>query len=160
MRWRQCPRAAGEADQRNAAIELTTDRADGVHDVVEIPLRIRRGQRRDVSSGTHRLAELGAFAGLEVEPEPHGIRNGQDVGEQDRRIQRIALERLQRHLAGQIGVAAQIHETAGLGSGLTILGKVAASLAHHPDRRAIHRLASQRPQQAIVVQRPRLEILG
>ena len=64
---------------------------------------------------------------------------GEDVGEQDRRVEPVALERLQRHLAGELGVHAQLQEAAGLRARRAVLRQVAAGLAHHPQRRARRR---------------------
>ncbi len=148
----QCPRAAGETDQRHAAVQLTADGGHGTHDVIEITLDIRHAQRRDFLGSPHCLAEFRAFAGLEVKAQPHGIRDGQDVGEQDGGIQREALQRLQRHLAGTRGVHAQVHEATGLTADFAIFRQIAASLAHHPDGSTVDRLTGQRAQEAIILQ--------
>ena len=50
-----------------------------------------------------RTLEARALAFGEREPEAHRVRDGEDVGEQDRRVEREALERLQRHLGGERG---------------------------------------------------------
>ena len=60
----------------------------------------------------------GAFAGLEVQALAHGVRNGEDIGKEDGRIQlRVAVQRLQGDFAGELRVHAQAHEVAGLGRG-------------------------------------------
>ena len=48
-----------------------------------------------------------------MQSQSHRIGNGQNVGKQNRRVERKALERLQRNLGGQIGIGAKRHEAAG-----------------------------------------------
>jgi hypothetical protein len=90
------------------------------------------------------------LAGNEIQFEAHGIRDRQDVGEDDRRVQREAAQRLQGHFAGQFRRLAQVHEAAGLRARREVFGQVTTCLAHDPDRRAVDRLAAERPQQEIV----------
>jgi hypothetical protein len=84
-----------------------------------------------------------ALALGEIEPEPHRVRHREDVREQDRGVEREAVERLQRHLAGEIRVHAQVHEAAGLLPRGAVLGQVSPGLAHHPHRGDIDRLAEE-----------------
>ena len=65
----------------------------------------------------------------------------------------IALQRLQRHLGGVVGVGRQAHEAAGLGARGAVLGQVAAGLAHQPDGRVVGGLAQAGAQEAVVVER-------
>jgi len=60
------------------------------------------------------------------------------------------LDRLQRHLAGERGRAAQLEEGAGALARGAVLRQIAARLAHDPDRGRVHGLARQRPQQPVV----------
>jgi hypothetical protein len=62
-------------------------------------------------------------------------------------------ERLQRDLAGVLGVHAQAEEAARPRAGGTVLRQVAARLAHQPHRRALGRLAQQGAQQQVIGQR-------
>jgi len=64
------------------------------------------------------------------------VGDDQDVGEQDRRIEAIAPQRLQRHFRGEGGRVAKVQEAAGLGPRCPVFGKVAPGLAHQPDGRA------------------------
>ena len=50
------------------------------------------------ASSARRALEARPLALGEIEPEAHRVGNGQDVREQDRRIERKAIQRLQRHL--------------------------------------------------------------
>ncbi len=91
----------------------------------------------DVGGVAHGALEARAFAVGEVEAEAHRVGHRQDVGEQDRRVEREARERLQRDFARELRVSSQsVEKTAGTGARRAVLGQVAAGLAHHPDRRA------------------------
>src|SRR5439155_17358586 len=68
-------------------------------------------------------------------------------GEQDRRVQRIARERLQRHLGGERGRLAQREKASRLRSRAAVFGEITARLAHEPDRRIRGRLPQQRADQ-------------
>jgi hypothetical protein len=57
----------------------------------------------------------------------------EDVAEQDGRVQRVAVQRLQRDFGGVLRVGGQAHEAAGLGARLAVFRQVAAGLAHQPD---------------------------
>ena len=73
------PGAAGEADQRNAAIERAADGGHGIHHVIQVCFRIDFGQRGYVGSGADSVAEFRALAGFEVQAKPQRIGNGEDV---------------------------------------------------------------------------------
>ena len=95
-------------------------------------------------------AKRGPSPGVEAQAQAHRIGHGEDVAEQDRRVQRVALQRLQRDLGGELRVRRQAHEAAGaLARGL-VLGQVAAGLAHQPDRRVLGRLAQAGAQEGVV----------
>src|SRR5690606_31629216 len=64
----------------------------------------------------------------------------------------VTFQRLQSHFAGQWRVLAQAEEVAGFRPGSTVLGQVTAGLAHHPHRRAVHGLAHQGAQEAVILQ--------
>jgi hypothetical protein len=85
-----------------------------------------------------------------MQAQPQRIGDGEDIGEQDGRIQGKAPQGLQRDLAGQLGGAAQGHEIPGAFPHRAVLRQVTARLAHHPHRGAIHRLAGQRTQKTVV----------
>ena len=146
------PRAAGEADQRHAPVQLAADQSHRVHHVAQFAIHVRHGEFVDVGPAAQRARELRAFALGEAQTQPHRVGNGQDVGEQDRRIEVETLQRLQGHLAGVLRVLRQPHETAGALARGAVLGQVAAGLAHHPDRRGVGGFAAQRAQEAVVLQ--------
>ena len=63
--------------------------------------------------GAHRPLELRAFALDEIQAQAHRVGHGEDVGEQDRGVEREARQRLQRDFAGELGVLGHRQEAAG-----------------------------------------------
>ncbi|MNZ75768.1 hypothetical protein D3C78_942540 [compost metagenome] len=150
---RQGPWAAGEADQRYTSVQFTTDGADRIHHVAEVFLRIGNRQGFDVGQGADDLLEARTFAGFEVQALAHGIGDGQDVGEEDRRVQlRITVERLHRDFASERRVHAQAHEIAGLGTAGAVFRQVATGLTHHPHGSDVYGLLEQGAQETVVLQ--------
>ncbi|MDR8804351.1 hypothetical protein FEP89_05107 [Burkholderia multivorans] len=154
---RERPRAAGEADQRHALAALAIgerapDLAYRIGHVAERRADVGDRELRDVGLGAHRMRELRPFADLEVEAEAHGVGNRQDVGEQDRGVERKALERLQRHFGREIGILREAEEAAGPRARRVVFRQIAARLAHEPDRRVVGRLAQKRTQEGVVEQ--------
>jgi hypothetical protein len=96
------------------------------------------------------MRELRSLAHLEVETETHCVGNRQDVGEQDRRVERKAVERLQRDFGRIVRVLREAKEAACTAARGVVLGQIAARLAHQPDRRVLGRLAQQRAQEGVV----------
>ena len=78
---------------------------------------------------------------------------GQDVREEDRGVEPETCERLQRHLAGELGCRAERKKAPGAFARRAVLGQIATRLPHHPDRRPGRRLAQQRAQQQVVRER-------
>ena len=141
--------AAGEADEGHAAVERLADDGDRVEDVAAAR-PCRRRQAPHVLLGAHGALELRALALGEVEAQPHRVGDGEDVGEEDGRVEREALQRLQRHLAGELGVLREGEEAAGLPARGVVLREVAPGLAHDPDRRVVGGLAQQGAQEVVV----------
>ena len=79
-----------------SALRICAHRVDHVAQLV----RIGHGQSRDVRLVAHGPLEPRAFALGEIQAQAHRVGHGQDVGEQDRRVERKALERLQRDFGG------------------------------------------------------------
>ena len=118
---RQRPWATGKTDQRHFAFQFTANGAHGIHHVAQFLLGIRDWQLVDVGFAFHRRGEARAFACLKVQPQPHGVRDGQDVRKEDRRVQRVTAQRLERHFAGQLGIFTQRHKVARLRTGGFVL---------------------------------------
>ena len=149
----QCPGAAGKTDQRHLACQLVANGANRIHHVTQLAFRIRDRQLHHILQRGDGFGKARSFALAEGEPEPHGIRNRQNIGKQNGRIQRIATQGLQSDFTGQLRMTTQRHEVARLGADGTIFRQIAARLAHHPDRRHIHRLTQEGPQIAVIEQR-------
>src|SRR6185436_3329907 len=71
--------------------------------------------------------------------------------EQDRGVEPEALDRLQRHLAGQLRGPAHLPE-AGAGAHRPVLGHVAPRLAHEPDRDPLDRLTPAGAEEQVIHQ--------
>ena len=149
----QGPGAAGEADQRHAAVQLAADGAHGIHHVAQVLLGVGNRQGLDIGHARHHLLEARTLAGFEVQALAHGIGDGEDVGEEDRGVDlRVAIQRLDGHFAGQLGVLHQADEVTGLGAGGAIFRQVTTGLAHHPHGRDVDGLLEQGAQETVVLQ--------
>ncbi len=148
----QRPRAAREADQRHAAMQFAADQAYGVHHIAQLAFHVGHAELVDVGLAAYRVCELRALALGKAQAQAHRVGDGEDVGEQDGRVQLEPLQRLQRHFAGEFRILRQRHEAAGAGAGGAVFGQVAAGLAHDPDRRGVGGLTAQGAQEAVVLQ--------
>src|SRR5690606_25266328 len=108
--------------------------------------------RRDTGLVDDRPFEARPLALGEVQAEAHRVGNGEDVREEDRGVERKALQRLQRDFARELVIAAQVEEAARTSAGGAVLGQVATGLAHQPHGRVLGGLAPQRAQEGIVLQ--------
>ncbi len=97
----QRPGTSGEADQRHPPIQFAANQSNCIRDIAKRLFRIRHRQPVDLFCRADRMAKLGALAFDELQAQPHGIRDGENVGKQNRRIQAVTLQRLQRDLASQ-----------------------------------------------------------
>ena len=104
-------------------------------------------QRVHLRAGAHRLGQL--RAGVEGHPHAERLERQQDVGEDDRGVEREAAQRLQRGLDRQLRRLAQRQEVHALAQ-RAVLRQVAAGLPHDPQRRAVDRLAPAGAQEAVV----------
>ena len=142
-------RRAGEADERRRA-ELADERAHRLGDVRDVVGRraraAGRGRRR---CGTAR-ATTGPMPGHDVEVDADRLERHDDVGEEDRRVDAVAADRLQRDLGDEVGRRAGVEHRVALAD-LAVLGQRAAGLPHEPHRRVRDRLAAAGPQEGGVV---------
>ena len=148
---RQRERAAGKADERHAAVQGFADGRHGVEYIAQI-LHVRHAQGGDIGFSLYGFLEFRAFAGFKIQPQAHGVRNGQNIGKQDGGVQIVAVDGLEGYFGGQFGVFAQIHKAAGAGAGFAVFGQVAAGLAHHPNGRVFNGLAQKCAQKGVVFQ--------
>jgi hypothetical protein len=109
-------------------------------------------QRLDRGLVVQRALELGPFALGKIQPQPHRVRYGEDIGEQDRRVQRETIQRLQRHLGGVVRALAQAEKTASALPRLTVFRQIAPRLAHHPHGCVVGWLTQQGAQEGVVLQ--------
>ena len=112
-------------------------------------LRMRRTESRTngtSSSGLHtrRRVDRGAGADglhdgarIEFDLAAHPLEGNHDVGEEDRGVHSQPVQRLERHLASQLGHVADVEEGV-LGADRPVFLQIAAGLTHDPDRRRIH----------------------
>ena len=147
------PRTARKPDQRHAAAQFAADECHRIDHVPEFPAGIRHAEGVDVRRPAHRTLDPGSFARFERQADVHGVRNGEDVGKQDRSIQRKSLERLQGDLAGELWIRAERQEITGARARRPIFRQVPAGLAHQPDGPPRRGLAQQGAQQQIVFQK-------
>lgn len=92
-----------KTDQRHFAFQFAANGAHGVHYIAQLLLRIRDRQLVDVGFTFTGEVKRGPSP-ASVQPQPHGVRDGQDVRKEDRRVQRVTAQRLERHFAGQLGI--------------------------------------------------------
>src|SRR5207247_6762316 len=145
-------RAAGKADQRHPPGERAPCFAHRIEDIAELGRGVWRRELANRRFIAQRPLEARPLAFAEGEAEAHGVGNGEDVGKQDRCVERKALERLQRDLGGQCRRPDELEEAPGPRARSVVLGKIAAGLAHQPCRGVLRWLASERPQQRVVLQ--------
>jgi hypothetical protein len=100
------------------------------------------GRRKgvDLGAGVEAVDHLNAAGIAEGVGLAEGLGDDEDVGEEDSRIEGEAAERLERDLGGE-GGSLHHFEKRRLRFERAILRQVTAGLAHHPERRALERLA-------------------
>ena len=91
----------------------------------------------------------GADALLHRERHAHGLRDDQDVAEDDGGVDPEPVHRLERHLDGQLGRPDHGEEVGALPH-RAVLGEVAAGLAHHPHGGPLDGLAPAGAEEEIV----------
>ena len=90
-----------------------------------------------------RVMQDGAFPFLKLQIEAHFLKDGQKIRENDGRVHAEFFHGREHDLGAKVRVSAKIQKRPALPNG-PVLRHVAARLTHHPDRRAIDRLAAQR----------------
>ena len=87
----QGPRAAGKADQRRATVKFVANGAHGVHNIAEFIVHLRRREQGQIFLTADGLPEFRPLARFEIESQAHGVRHRENVGKEDRRVERITL---------------------------------------------------------------------
>src|SRR3546814_1916107 len=103
------PRAARKTYQGDFARQFLANKRQGVKHILQ-PGHIGYRQGRHVGLGTDRRSEPRAFAIDKIKPQAHGMRYRQNVGEQNRRVELEALDRLQGDLARVPGGLSETHK--------------------------------------------------
>ncbi len=95
-----------------------------------------RGSKRrsaiDVVGRLNRVLDRRAFAADEIEPDAHRFERQQQIGEEDRRVDVDAPNRLQRDFGGEIGRPTELEQRIPFAQ-RPVLAHVPAGLAHEPD---------------------------
>ena len=107
---RQGERRAGEADQRDAAVQLAPRHRDRLQHVAEAFTRVEQPEPFDVGFGAERLLDAGAFALDEVEGQAHRLEGQQQVREDDGGVDVDGVDRLQSDAGGQLGRPAKLEQ--------------------------------------------------
>ncbi len=143
---------AGEADQR--AIELSHELSYRFEYVGRVGLGIERPKTGEVVLMAERPFDFGTDARCDGEPETDGVGRHDDVGVEDRSVDVVATDRLQRDLGGEIGVGNGVEDRSGAANG-AVLGQRAARLAHEPDRHPVVGQPATGLDEGVVVVAPR-----
>ncbi len=136
----ECPRRAGETEERTFTLQFRFDAGQRLADVSEArgsaggvqPVDLSAGLEREIHGDAAFLAKLVALA--------QRLGDDEDVGEDDRRIEREAAQRLQRDFRGQFRRAYHFEEGV-LRLQRAVFRQVATGLAHDPNRRTVERFA-------------------
>jgi hypothetical protein len=136
-------RAADEADDRLLRREGRAYERNRLEHRGGVPLRVEATQPDEVVSRANRLVDHRAHALDEIDPEAHGGDRQHDVGVDDRRVDAVGADGLERHLRAELGPGADLEQRIPLAN-RPVFGQRAARLAHEPDRRTLHGVASRR----------------
>lgn len=106
------PRRAAEADEGHTAVEALAGHGDGVEHVAEFLLHVDLvGEAREVGGADEGLGKDGAARGLHHDLEAEGLRDDEDVAEDDGRVEeRVAVDGLESELGGEFGRLAALEE--------------------------------------------------
>lgn len=127
----QSPRGTGESEQGDTAIELLAGEGDGLVDVVQllgdVDVALHQLGVLAVAGRAQRVGEVRALLVDHLDRHAHRLRDHQDVGEDDGRVDQagVALDGLERQGRRDLGVAADFKEVTPA-FGFMVLGEVAA----------------------------------
>ncbi len=137
------PGTAGKSDKGHTAIQLATNQPHRVQYIRQVPCSVQYAELLDVGGGAQRLVKARTFPLFKVKAQAQRIRNGKNVGKENRGVQIKAGKGLQGHFTCAFRIPAQAHEISGPLPDRTVFGQIASGLTHQPDRRCIHRLSHQ-----------------
>ena len=128
----QGPRGTSKTQNGNLGADGFHDAPDGFWKKASICLRVKNLESVDVRLGTYRIRQV--WTGVaEFQLQPHGFGGNQNVRENDDRINAQPAKGLEGDFDRKLGRLANVKECV-LCTDLAVFRKVAASLAHHPDR--------------------------
>src|SRR5580693_2635345 len=151
---RHRPWRAAEADQRS----FLRQRAFHAVESLEYPCKpapVGLAAELRQALGVADRVEARAVAAFKADALTQRVRQDENVGEQDRRVEAEPADRLKRRLNRQRGVIAKIEKCRGLLPKIAVFGQVAARLAHEPDRRRFLPLACKRGEEGLGQAYPR-----
>ena len=145
---RDRPGRAAKADQRDIVGEF------GFHPVERLEhgrelLPVGLGAEPREAGRVLDRSEPRPLAALEGDLLPERVRDDENVGEQDCRVEAEAADRLQRRLDRQGGRVAEVEKGCGAGAHFAVFGQIAPRLAHEPDRRRWLPLARERGEKGL-----------
>src|SRR5207253_9977208 len=132
-------RRAGKADEGRAARSGRAHEADRLEDEGHVPGCDQLRESLDLGIGADGLRDHGPR--LERELDAHPLERRHDVAEEDRGIELVPAQRLERRFCGELGCARQRLEV-DLGPQRPIFGQIAPRLPHDPDGSMPHRLTA------------------
>ena len=112
-------------------VELAPQEPDRVEGERQRLARLEGAEGVDVALASNRIVDPGALSRDEVETDAEGVERHEQIGEQDRRIDAQAPNRLKRDLRRELGRSADVEERVPLADFL-VLRHVATRLAHEP----------------------------
>lgn len=138
------PGGSGKAQDGNVGPNVIYGATQGFHQEAGFFLGIKDVEFFYIGFRSNWLRKIRTCV-LEFEGEAHGFGRNQDIGEDNDGIDAETAEGLKGHFDGQFGSLTYLQKRV-LSADFAILGEVAASLAHHPNREAGDRLAATGPQ--------------
>ncbi len=139
---RNRPGATAEAEKRHGWRQFCFDEPNRFVDRCQYRVVDCAAEGRHRGGIVERF-EPRTFARFEANAATERVRDDQDVGEQNRRVETEPADRLQRNLGGELRRKTQIEHTADIFADRHVLRQIASRLAHHPDWRHSLSLAIQ-----------------
>jgi hypothetical protein len=103
----QRPGASGKANERHPALKFMANKPYGVAHVTQRAFHLHLRKGIDIGLRLNATMKARALAFDKMQAQAQGVRHGEDVREENRRIKAIPIDRLQGHFAGQFGRFAQ-----------------------------------------------------
>ena len=140
---RQREGRAGETDQRHLAQRVDQQRDRPANRLNR--LWVKRFHGIDIGGGAHRVRDHRSDVGHDVQVDAGRAQRHDDVGEEDRRVDVVAADRLQGDLAGHFGLETGRQHAVPFAQ-RPVFGQRTAGLPHEPHRYAARFAAGDRGQ--------------